>query len=950
MGKFILYGNDMADNKRDTLKTADIPAEISDAKSVKTDAEIPAKKMKKKISDANIWAWVFIGAIFSFILIIYAFARFSVDLPEYDKLAEYQPSVISRFYAGDGTLLTEYADENRIFVEYDQLPANLINAFLAAEDKKFWRHSGIDLVGICRAILMNTKSMFTGGSFQGASTITQQVAKNFFLTSERSISRKIKEAILALKIERAFTKKHIIVLYFNQIYLGARSFGVAAAAQAYFNKSLNELTLAESAFLAALPKAPNNYNPVTKKARAIDRRNWVLGRMLAEGYISQEEYDDAKADDLVVSSALINVSENANLYFTEEVRRALMDEYGEKQLYRGGLAVRTTADSNFQKYATRAVRNTILEYDRKTGWKGAEVNYNFENLNWIDEKIDALRQAKKEMLSEETADSEPVVYTETEDLKSIQNTPLGRLLTLKEKLAANDAKPADKKSPVWFVILTHDDLLSGMEKNGWRKAIVLSVEDARATIGLKDNAMGTIPLSGAAWARPTDKMTMTVGPVPNSMKKVLNVGDIIFVAPTNDNGVFDLKQTPKLEAALVAMDPNTGRILATVGGFSYDRSKFNRATQARRQPGSSIKPFIYLAGLERGYEPNSILLDAPIVMEKEDGNLWKPDNSDNMFMGDMTFRRALERSRNGPAVRLANAIGIRNAIRMAEKFGVYRNVRSSDINLSMAIGSGDTTLLEMTAAFAALLNGGKKITPRFVDRVQDRNGKTIFNFDNRACENCLVDEADLTEEILMSPPKIEDKREQLASQQSIYQMISIMEGVVKEGTGTMARIPGRTIAGKTGTTNDNKDGWFVGGTTDLVVGVWFGFDRPANMGEYHNGATLSAPTFEAFAKNALRGFADKSFPIPEGIKFVRINKMTGKLATSDDEPKNIILEALKVGAKEDVGNAENAQNSNSNSLGKTENNNQNSGGGGTENNRFNNSGGRDMPVDPEGIY
>ncbi len=823
-------------------------------------------------SKFDIWSIILFGSVLSLVVVIYVFARFSIELPDYEKLSEYRPSVISRFYAGDGTLLVEYAEENRIFVEYDQLPANLINAFLSAEDRKFWNHSGIDFMGILRASIMNFISFFTGGSFQGASTITQQVAKNFFLTPERSISRKIKEAILALKIERAFTKRHILVLYFNQIYLGAKSFGVAAAAQAYFNKSLKELSLSECAFLAALPKAPNNYNPITKKERAINRRNWVLRRMLKQGYISQEQYILAKGEDLQLSSRLSNSYENANLYFTEEVRRELEEKYGSEQLYRSGFSVRTTADSNFQKYATAALRNTILNYDRRTGWKGADANYDFENLSWVDEEL-----SKGNLVTNGEVNSDIV-----------GKSKIDRLLKLKQDLNNNS-----KNLPSWYFVLMYDNLISGMEKHGWRKAIVLSVDDLNATVGLKDQTTGIIKLRSSIWARPTDKKTMTVGPVPNSMKKILNVGDIVFVVNASVTGEYELKQSPKLEGALVALDPHTGRVLAAVGGFSYYKSKFNRVTQAKRQPGSTIKPFIYLAGLENGYEPNSVLLDAPLVATKEDGNLWKPDNFDYKFLGNMTFRNALQRSRNGPAVRLANSIGIGTAIRMAEKFGVYHNVKSSDINLSMALGSGDTTLLDLTTAYASIINGGKKINPRFIDRIQDRDGKTIYNFDSRVCQNCQVNDEDISSDILLNPPKIDDLRKQLASSQSIYQLISIMEGVIKNGTGTMARIPGRTIAGKTGTTNDNKDGWFVGGTTGLVVGVWFGYDIPQNMGEYYNGATLSAPTFEAFTSKALRGYRDKSFPVPNGLKFLRINKQTGKLASSNDNPKDIILEVLK---------------------------------------------------------
>ncbi|MDR0367062.1 MAG: transglycosylase domain-containing protein, partial [Rickettsiales bacterium] len=582
--------------------------------SVDNEKSPPARKSRIKFFFAAFFVFsALVLAAFAFALI-----KFGTELPDYKALAEYKPPITSRFYAGDGSLLTEYATEKRVFVPLKDIPPNLINAFISAEDKNFWTHSGLDPLGILRAAFVNIKRKITSGPpGGGASTITQQVAKNFFLTPERTLSRKIREAILSLKMERTFSKRHILTLYMNQIFLGYRSYGVAAAATNYFGKSLDELTLGESAFLAAVPKAPANYNPITHRDRAIARRNWVLERMEDNGYISREEREQAEAEDINANESPMSRPQPNALYFSEEVRKLLAEIYGEEQLYSGGLAVRTTLDPRYQKIATNVLRKALLDFDRKQGWRGAAENFG----------------------------------------------------------------PADQED--WGQLLKQSQQASGMEDEGWRPAIVINP----LQIGFKNSTTGVLSPSAIAFAQGN-----------------LKSGDIIFVKKNGD--LYDLKQIPEINGAMVVMDPHTGRVFALVGGFSYWQSKFNRATQALRQPGSTIKPFVYLAALATGkYTPSSILLDAPIVMDKETGEQWRPENYDDIFEGEITLRRAVEKSKNIPTIRTAMDIGLRNFVKTALDFGAYKSVPAP--NLSMALGSGDTRLLDLTGAFAKLINGGK---------------------------------------------------------------------------------------------------------------------------------------------------------------------------------------------------------------------------------------------------
>ncbi|MDR3126130.1 MAG: penicillin-binding protein 1A [Rickettsiales bacterium] len=778
----------------------------------------------------------FFCSVMVLLTLIFVFVKYGVDLPDYVKLAEYKPPVTSRFYAGDGSLLTEYATEKRIFVELDDIPPNLINAFISAEDKNFWTHSGIEITGIFKAVFRNIRNMILGSSrMSGGSTITQQVAKNFFLTSEKTFARKIREAILALKMERTFSKRHILTLYLNQIFLGYRSFGVAAAAQNYFGKSLSELTLAECAFLAALPKAPSTYDPVTNKDKAVARRDWVLERMAANGHISNSDYALAVGEDIEVSDSFISRRQKYALYFSEDARRQLAAIYGEEQLYSGGLAVRTSLNPKYQEIATKVLRRALLSFDAKQGWRGAEAHFDLKSPEWM--KDETIR-----------------------------------------------AQVNDKGRELWEILLSKADISSGMEDEGWRRAMVLDVSPDSATIGMRGGGRGTILAADSKWTGQAELNT------------VLRPGDVVFAQKKDDapDAPYMLRQVPEINGAMVVLDPHTGRIFALVGGFAFTRSKFNRATQAYRQIGSTIKPFVYLAALESGrYTPSSILLDAPVVMEKENGEMWSPENYDDTFEGELTFRRALEKSKNNPTVRLALDVGLRKFIKAAVDFGVYQSVKNP--NLSMALGSGDTTLLDLTGAFAKLINGGRQIKTTLVDRVQDRDGRTVFKSDERECDGCIVPwDAELV------PPDIMDDRAQLANPVSVYQIVHILEGVVQRGSGWQARIPGRTIGGKTGTSNEQQSVWFVGGTPDLVAGVFLGYDQPKSLGNYTTGGSLAAPIFRDFMAEVLKGAKDVSFRVPPGVTFVRVNRETGRPAKTTDSNYNTILEAFAEGTEESI--------------------------------------------------
>ncbi|MBR1605056.1 MAG: penicillin-binding protein 1A [Alphaproteobacteria bacterium] len=765
---------------------------------------------------------IFFFAIIGIILAMLIFWDISSDLPDYSKLAKYEPPVTTRLYAGDGQPMMEYATEKRFFVPIDKIPDQVKNAFIAAEDKHFYQHAGVDVLGIIRAVLGNLKNIGTGKRPAGASTITQQVAKNFLLSSELSYIRKLKEAILATRIEQAFSKDHILELYLNEIYLGNRSYGVAAAALNYFGKSLNELTLEEAAYLAALPKGPNNYNPKTKYEAAVGRRNWVIDRMEEDGYVKAEEAKKAKEKKLKVIERNPNIVRDAQ-YFSEEVRREISAQYGDDALYEGGLLVRTTLNPRLQSIATKVFQQEIRNYDRRHGWRGA---------------IDKI---------------------------TIDNNIVQTLQKLTPPAGAEDS---------------------------WKLAAVREVKNNTAYITTIDDEQGVIPFALVSWAHKTLD-DQRIGDAPKNMEAVLTSGDVIWVEKAESKTIkdkklpdnsYELRQIPNVEGGVVIMEPHSGKVLAIVGGYSFAISQFNRATQALRQTGSAFKPFVYLSALENGYSPTDLVLDAPFVLDQGAGlKRWKPENYSKKFYGLMTLREGIEKSRNLMTVRLAQEVGMDKVAEMARRVGINDNLPQL---LSMSLGAGDTKLINMVTAYSVLVNGGKKVTPYFIEKIQDRKGKTIFKKDTRLCENCNAEHWKDQQ-----APVLQDTREQIVDKLSAYQMVSILEGVAIRGTGARLRALNRHLAGKTGTTNDNKDGWFIGFSPDLVVGTYVGFDDPRTLGKVETGASVALPIFYNIMEQALKNTPDEPFRIPEGIKLVRINHKTGKLASPSD--KEVIFEAIK---------------------------------------------------------
>lgn len=763
-----------------------------------------------------------VGTLVGYLLLL----RISADLPDYQQLANYEYPVVTRVLASDGRLLAEYAIEKRVYVPIRAIPRRVIDAFLAAEDKTFYEHPGIDIPGIANAVRINLMNEFGGGDRRpvGASTITQQVAKNFLLTNEVSYERKIKEAILAYRIEQAYSKDRILELYLNQIYLGQGSYGVAAAALDYFNKRLDELTISEAAYIAGLPKAPENYNMFRKPAEAKGRRDWVVGRMLEDGRISRDEATAAKEEALVSSKRGEAQAVRAD-YFAEEVRRELIKnpEIGESGLYKGGLYVRSTLNPKFQEIADRVLRAGLVRYDLRHGYRG------------------------------------PVAKIEPGEDWAV-------------KLAA---------------VTPPTDLYQ------WRLAVVLSAEDKAARIGFADEAEGMMPLAELIWARRAEGGRVVGGAIAKASTAV-QPGDVVIVERIEKDadgkeypdGTYALRQIPEVSGALVAMDPHTGRVHALVGGWSYTQSEFNRATQALRQPGSSFKPIVYLAALDSGFTPSTVILDAPITLPQGPGLPdWSPENYGGDFLGPTTMRVGIEKSRNLMTVRVAQAIGMDRVVEYATKLGV---VDRMDAVLSMSLGAGETTPLRMATAYSMIVNGGKRITATFIDRIQDRRGQTLFRHDNRACGDCLnrqwTDQA---------APVIPDTREQVIDPGTAYQMVSILEGVVQRGTATIVRAVGKPLGGKTGTTNDSKDTWFVGFSPDLTVGVYIGFDNPRNLGDKETGGGLAAPIFRDFMMEALAEQPATPFRVPAGIRLVRVNLKSGQRASGD----GTIFEAFKPGTE-----------------------------------------------------
>lgn len=748
------------------------------------------------------------------------------DLPDYEVLSQYEPPVMTRIHAADGALMAEYAKERRLFLPSPAIPDLIKAAFLSSEDKNFYTHSGIDLTGILRAIKVNIENRISGRQRRlvGASTITQQVAKNFLLTNEQKFERKVQELMLSLRIEAAYSKEKILELYLNEIFLGLGAYGVGAASLVYFDKSVSELSLAEAAYLAALPKAPNNYHPFKHRERAIGRRNWVIDRMVANGFITVEDGEQAKAEKLDVRPRNTGAKLFASEYFAEDVRRELLRLYGKKGLYEGGLSVRTTLDPKLQAQARRALQDGLIRFDKIRGWRGPFA------------KLEAKDEWGKELSK----------------VKGLRDLPEWKLATILD-----------------------------MDETGAR----IGLKPARQVSGAlsKKRIEGKIPLSEMEWAR-WAKGEKRGRPVTQP-SDILEIGDVVFVEPTSD-GNYTLRQVPEIEGAITAMDPYTGRVLAMVGGFSFADSEFNRASQANRQPGSSFKPFVYAAALDNGYTPSSVVLDAEIEID-QGGTLgiWKPKNYGKKFYGPSTLRLGIERSRNAMTVRLAKDMGMPLVAEYSRRFGIYD--RLSPV-LAMSLGAGETTTLRMVSAYSVLANGGRKIEPTLIDRIQDRYGKTVFKHDQRVCESCEAEKWEKQPE-----PVLIDEREQVLDPMTAYQITSMLEGVVQRGTGAAVKAVGKPIAGKTGTTNEEKDAWFVGYAPDLVVGVYIGYDTPRPMGKGNTGGQIAAPIFTAFMQEALKTKPPVEFRVPEGIKLIPINRKTGLRASEGGD--NTILEAFKPG-------------------------------------------------------
>ena len=734
---------------------------------------------------------------------------FSSGLPDYKKLESYEPPVSSRVYADNGTLIAEYALEKRLFIPYDSIPNPVINAFLSAEDKNFFNHPGIDPKGIIRATINNFKNIVNDKRLEGASTITQQVAKNFLLTNEVSLRRKIKEAILAFRIEKAYTKKKILELYLNQIYLGEGTYGIAAASLEYFDKSVKELNYSEAALLAALPKAPSKYNPFRYYDEAKLRRNLVLQNLNENSFISETDLEKFKKEEINLKKRKIKLLKEAN-YYTEEIRRIIKKNYGFDKLYAEGLSIKSALDVDYQLHALSSLRSGIESYDRRHGWRG------------------------------------PILNT---------------------KLTKN-----------WQIKLKEKKIDTSL---GWKFAEITDVNDLEIVFKIiNEELQGKIQNINLKWA------------IKKTIYDSFKINDIIYVSK-NSKKKWELKQYPKVNGAIVAIDPHNGKVKALVGGFSFESSEFNRTTQAKRQPGSAFKPFVYATALENKFSPNSIVLDAPFITEQGVGlKNWKPENYGKEFYGPTTLRKGIEHSRNLMTVRIAQDIGLNKILQLSEDLNIYKEIPEL---LSVSLGSAETTLLQITNAYATFVNGGKKIDPVLIERIQDRRGKTIYNSDKRKCIGC--DRYSESETII---PLIKDNFQQIISKETAYQILSMLEGTIQRGTGKRLKDLKVPLAGKTGTTNDNYDAWFIGSTSNLVVGVYIGFDNPKSLGRYETGAKAALPVFKNFIKEALYKDDFKPFLIPEEIFFSAVNYNTGEKENFSN-PKSIV-EAFKLS---DINNMKN---------------------------------------------
>ena len=753
--------------------------------------------------------------IFFAIILFFLFSTlwyFSIGLPDYKKLSNYQPPISSRVYSDNGKLIAEYALQKRLFVPYESIPEVVINSFLSAEDKNFFKHPGVDAKGILRAVINNVKNIAQNKRLEGASTITQQVAKNFLLTNEVSMKRKIKEAILAFRIERAYDKERILELYLNQIYLGQGTYGIAAASLEYFDKSIKELNYPDAALLAALPKAPSKYNPYRYPEVGKFRRDLVLKNLEENNFISKKQYIEFKNSKISLKKRKIEIVNEANSY-TEEVRRAVNEKYGFEKLYSQGLSIRTPLNINYQIQAIKSLRKGIEDYDKRHGWRGPITN-KLKNTNW-----------KKEI---DKYKLDPTLNWHFAEVTELNN------------------------SEIKFIIINEKKPTIGF----------LKLENIKWTISKKKTI--------------TDKF---------------KIGDIIFVKKIKND--WKIKQYPKVNGGIVVLDAFTGDIKALVGGFNFKSSEFNRVTQAMRQPGSAFKPIVYAAALENGFSPNSIILDAPFVERQGLGlKNWKPENYGKKFYGPSTLRKGIEYSRNLMTIRIAKMLGLNTILDLSKKLDIYDEIPEL---LSVSLGAAETTLINLTAAYGSFVNGGKKIEPNLISRIQDRRGKTIFKIENRKCFGC-----DKFVEKKIDLPKIENTNDQIFSEETAYQMTSILSGAVKRGTAKKLRNLQVPLAGKTGTTNENYDAWFIGFSSKLVIGVYIGFDNPKSLGKFETGSKAALPVFKNFVENALFKEDFNDFKIPSNIYLTSLNYDTGLKSSAGD--KNTIIEALKI---KDINNINN---------------------------------------------
>ena len=751
-----------------------------------------SKYIKKIFIISAFMAFVFLVTIVTTLWI------YSNKLPDYQFLKNYKPPVSSKLYSGTGQLVSDFSSEKRIFIPYNAIPEIVIQSFLSAEDKNFFSHPGVDAKGILRAVINNVSNILSSSRLEGASTITQQVAKNFLLTNEVTIDRKLKEAILAFRIERALSKERILELYLNQIYLGEGSYGIASASLRYFDKSVSDLTYAEAALLAALPKAPSKYNPYKNKKLAKFRRNLVIKNLFENSYIDQNKYKKLIKQEISLNKRKRIYLEDSR-YYVEEVRKFIVNKYGFDKVYKQGFNIKTPLNLKLQKIATESLRNGLMEFDRRKGWRGPITNKKYSD-NW------------------------------NSNLKDIK---IEKLLN-------------------------------------WNLAIVKKINKFNLEIETDNKERGIIEYNDVSW-------------IKGSFNELFNLGDIIYVQKKK-NLNFILKQVPKVNGAIVVINPYSGRVLALSGGFSFKKSEFNRATQALRQPGSAFKPFIYALALENGYTPSSLILDAPIVLDQGgDYKMWKPENYGKKFYGLSTLRTGVEKSRNLMTVRISQDLGINKITRLSKKLKIYEN---PDELMSISLGSAETTLLKLTSAYGTFLNGGKHVDPVFIDRIQDSTGKTIFNSEKRKCIGCK-DISFLSNNY----PKIKDDVKNTFTPETSYQMISILEGTAKRGTAKGLRDLNLDLAGKTGTTNKNTDAWFIGFTSNIVVGVFVGYDDPKSLGKFETGAKTAMPIFKSFIKNSVNKSEARPFKASKNVKMMVVDAKTGEKAEFGSE--EMIIEVFK---------------------------------------------------------